>query len=60
MDLVCLPLDQLNVILGMNYLDFNCVRINCYNRSVLFLKVDEGEDLFVSAKQIDEVVNDGE
>lgn len=34
MDLVCLPLSHLDVILGMNWLDFNHVFINCFVKSV--------------------------
>ena len=30
-DLVCLPLDQLDVILGMNWLEYNHVFINCFD-----------------------------
>lgn len=30
MDLVCLPLVQTGVILGMDWLEFNRVQINCY------------------------------
>ncbi|XP_058774748.1 uncharacterized protein LOC131649018 [Vicia villosa] len=35
-DLVCLPLSGLDVILGMNWLEYNYVHINCYNKSVRF------------------------
>lgn len=33
-NLVCLPLHQIDVILGMNWLEFNGVSINCYNKTV--------------------------
>ncbi|XP_050895586.1 uncharacterized protein LOC127102229 [Lathyrus oleraceus] len=36
MDLVCLPLHQINIILGMNWLEFNYVHINYYNKTVRF------------------------
>lgn len=31
-DLIFLPLSDLDVILGMSWLEFNHVRINCYNK----------------------------
>ncbi|XP_050916802.1 uncharacterized protein LOC127131974 [Lathyrus oleraceus] len=36
-DLICLPLDNLDVILGMKWLEFNHVHIHCYNKSMQFL-----------------------
>lgn len=36
MDLVCLPLNQLDVILGMNWLEFNHVHITYFDKSVSF------------------------
>lgn len=36
MDLVCLPLRNLDVILGMNWLEFNHVHINYFNMNVSF------------------------
>jgi hypothetical protein len=35
MDLVCIPLSKLDVILGMNWLRFNRVHINCYVKTVI-------------------------
>jgi hypothetical protein len=35
MDLVCIPLSELDVILGMNWLRFNRVHINCYVKTVI-------------------------
>lgn len=32
-DLVCLPLSQLDVILVMNWLEFNHVHIKCFDKS---------------------------
>jgi hypothetical protein len=58
-DLVCLPLKQLDVILGMNWLEFNRVYINCFEKTVIFPEVDAKEDWCVSAKQVDESVQDG-
>ncbi|XP_058774552.1 uncharacterized protein LOC131648839 [Vicia villosa] len=56
---VCIPLEQLDVILGMNWLEFNRVHNNCFNRTVIFLEIGVKEDLFLSAKQVDESVQDG-
>ncbi|XP_058741056.1 uncharacterized protein LOC131613399 [Vicia villosa] len=49
-DLVCLPLSGLDVILGTNWLEYNHVHINCYDKSVRFsTPKEEGVDL-LSAK----------
>jgi hypothetical protein len=59
MDLVCLPLHQMDVILGMNWLEFNFVHINCYAKTVEFPEFgDSGELMFLSAKQVDELLED--
>ena len=50
-DLVCLPLRGLDVILGMNWLEHNCVHINCYDKSVKFSTPEE-EDGLLSARQL--------
>ncbi|XP_058740934.1 uncharacterized protein LOC131613264 [Vicia villosa] len=42
-DLICLPLNGLDVILGMNWLEFNHVYINCYTKTLLFLSSEEEE-----------------
>ncbi|XP_058733107.1 uncharacterized protein LOC131604699 [Vicia villosa] len=41
-DLICLPLNELDVILG-NWLEFNRVYINCYIKTLLFLTPEEEE-----------------
>lgn len=41
MALVRLPLSQLSVILGMNWLEFNHMYINCFDKTILFLKPKE-------------------
>ncbi|XP_050918753.1 uncharacterized protein LOC127136205 [Lathyrus oleraceus] len=58
MDLVCLPLRNLDVILGMNWLEFNHVHINYFNKTVSFPEFDACDDLFVFAKQVDEFEKD--
>jgi len=35
-DLVCLPLSGMDVILGMDWLEFNYVCINCFSKTVRF------------------------
>ncbi|XP_050888957.1 uncharacterized protein LOC127094136 [Lathyrus oleraceus] len=57
-DLVFLPLNKLDVILGMNWLDFNHVHINCFDKIVSFQEFDASDELFVSAKQVDGFVKD--
>lgn len=44
-DLINLPLSGLDLILGMNWLEFNYVHINFYNKSVRFLAHDEEENV---------------
>ncbi|XP_050914985.1 uncharacterized protein LOC127129926 [Lathyrus oleraceus] len=58
-DLICLPLDNLDVILGMNSLEFNHVYINCYNKSVWFLTPGEEEETgFLSARELKELLEE--
>ena len=49
-DLVVLPLSQIDVILGMDWLSSNHVLLNSFEKSVVFLEsgVSEG-DMFLSA-----------
>ncbi|XP_050896385.1 uncharacterized protein LOC127103148 [Lathyrus oleraceus] len=59
MDLVCLRLSQLDVILGMNWLDFNHVRITCFAKTVVFLEVGgDGKLMFISAKQVEKFLKE--
>ncbi|XP_050920262.1 uncharacterized protein LOC127137898 [Lathyrus oleraceus] len=58
-DLVCLPLSHLDVILGMNWLEFNHIHINCYDKIVLFPEyVEEEVSKFMSANQLEELMKD--
>src|SRR4051812_8204648 len=59
MDLVCLPLKQLDVILGMNWLEFNRVHINCIAKTVIFPKEVNPDDLEMTARQVNEAIGDG-
>ncbi|XP_058775333.1 uncharacterized protein LOC131649597 [Vicia villosa] len=50
-DLICMPLRGLDVILGMNWLEYNCVHINFYNKYVRFSTPNEEETGLLSARQ---------
>ena len=52
-DLVCLPLVGMDVIFGMNWLEYNRVLINCFNKTVHFLSAEEESRVeFLSTKQM--------
>ncbi|XP_058774350.1 uncharacterized protein LOC131648626 [Vicia villosa] len=57
-DLGCLPLDQIDVILGMNWLEYNHVYINCFDKTIIFLYSGVEKNLFLFAKQVNESVQD--
>ena len=40
-DLVCFPLSGVDVILGMNWLEYNHVLINCFTKTVHFSSAEE-------------------
>ncbi|XP_050909066.1 uncharacterized protein LOC127122829 [Lathyrus oleraceus] len=51
-NLVCLPLSQLDVTLGMNWMGFNRVFINYFDKSVKFLESKESTKLsFMTVRQ---------
>ncbi|XP_050917840.1 uncharacterized protein LOC127135066 [Lathyrus oleraceus] len=58
-DLMCLPLSQLDVILGMDWLRANHIYINCFVKVILFLEPEKEGDLFLSTQQVNESVRDG-
>ncbi|XP_050915053.1 uncharacterized protein LOC127130009 [Lathyrus oleraceus] len=58
-DLVCLPLSQLDVIYGMDWLRANHVYINYFAKAALFLEPEKEGDLFLSTQQVNEFVQDG-
>jgi len=52
-DLICLPLIEMDVILGMNWLEYNHVHINCFSMSVYFSSAEEESGAkFLSTKQL--------
>lgn len=52
--MICFPLIQLDVILGMNLLDFNHVHINCFDKTVLFHKSKESNNSrFIFSNQVE-------
>jgi hypothetical protein len=60
MDLVCLPLSGMDVILGMNWLEFDHVHINCFRKTVRFSSAEEeGETEFLTTKQLKQLTRDG-
>jgi len=59
-DLVCLPLSGMDMILGMNWLEFNYVHINCFSKMVRFSSAEEeGETEFLTTKQLKQLMHDG-
>lgn len=54
MDLVCLPLRNLDVILETNWLEFSHVHINYFDKTLSFPEFNASDELFVSAKQMDD------
>jgi len=60
LDLVCLPLSEMDVILGMNWLEFNYVHINCFSKTMRFSSAEEeGETEFLTTKQLNQLMHDG-
>ncbi|XP_058733179.1 uncharacterized protein LOC131604776 [Vicia villosa] len=57
-DLVCLPLAGLDVILGMNWLEYNYAHINCYKKTVRFSTTEEEEASVVSSKQVRQLLKE--
>ncbi|XP_058774368.1 uncharacterized protein LOC131648646 [Vicia villosa] len=57
-DLVCLPLAGLDVILGMNWLEYNYAHINCYNKTVRFSTAEEEGAGLVSSKQVRQLLKE--
>ncbi|XP_050884013.1 uncharacterized protein LOC127087186 [Lathyrus oleraceus] len=52
-DLICFPLNQLDVTFRMNWIEFNWVYIDYFDKTVLFLELEESKDLkFMYAGQV--------
>jgi len=51
-NLICLPLEGLDVILGMDWLSSNHILIDCNEKKVLFPSLEE-EYLLMSSQQVD-------
>jgi hypothetical protein len=59
MDLVCMPLIGMDVILGMNWLEYNYAYINCFNKTFRFSSLEEeAETEFVTTKQLKQMMLD--
>jgi len=59
-DLVCFPLSGMDVILGMNWLEYNHVHINCFSKTVHFSSAEEeSETEFLTTKQLKQLARDG-
>lgn len=53
-DLISLPLSQLDVILGIYWIEFDSVSINYFNKIVLFPEPKESADSrFLSSRQVE-------
>lgn len=53
-DLIFLPLSQLDVILGLNWLSSSCVHLNCFDKIILFFGSTKSEDSrFIIANQVE-------
>lgn len=46
-DLICPPLNDLDVILVINWIEFNLVYINYYDKTFLFLNLERGNYLII-------------
>ena len=57
-NLICLPLVGLDVILGMDWLSANHILIDCNERKVLFLSLED-EDLLMFSQQVEKAMKEG-
>ena len=56
--LICLPLEELDVILGMGWLSANHILIDCNEKKVLFPS-SEDENMLLSSQQVDQAIKEG-
>jgi len=57
-NLICLPLEGLDVILGMDWLSINRILIDCNEKKVLFPS-PEDETMLLSSQQVDQAIKEG-
>jgi len=57
-NLICLPLEGLNVILGMDWLSANLILIDCNEKKVLFRSLED-EVMLMSSQQVDQAIKEG-
>ena len=58
-DLVCLPLQEIDVILGMDWLTANHVMLNCATKTAVFGTAEPQDSQIVSAKRVRSSVKAG-
>nr|KYP37980.1 Transposon Ty3-G Gag-Pol polyprotein [Cajanus cajan] len=56
-NLICLPLVDIDIILGMDWLSANLILIDCANRRLIFSQVED--ELLISASQAETLMRDG-
>nr|KYP56936.1 Transposon Ty3-I Gag-Pol polyprotein [Cajanus cajan] len=56
-NLICLPLVDIDIILGMNWLSTNRILIDCANRRLIFPQMED--ELLISASQAESLMRDG-
>jgi len=57
-NLICLPLEDLDVILGMDWLSANHILINCKEKRVMFPS-SEDDVVLMSSQQVDQAIQEG-
>ncbi|XP_027933068.1 uncharacterized protein LOC114188674 [Vigna unguiculata] len=57
-NLICLPLEGLDVILGMDWLSANRILIDCNEKKVLFPN-PEDDEMLLSSQQVDQALKEG-
>jgi len=57
-NLICLPLEGLDVILGMDWLSTNHILIDCNEKRVVFPSLED-EDQLIPSQQVDQAIKEG-